>query len=154
MAAGNVIPYTTNMTDPVVSGGIDLDSDTIVCVLLGAGYTPNRTAHAVWSDVSAHELATGGGYTAGGQALSGKSVTHSAGTGTFDADNVAWNGTISAKYAVLVRRAGGSLANGDLLVAYADLNTDSGSAVLASTGAAFTVSWNAAGILTLTANAS
>lgn len=32
MPAGNVIPYITHMTDPVVSGGIDLDSDTIVAV--------------------------------------------------------------------------------------------------------------------------
>jgi len=155
MPAGNVIPYTTNMTDPVVSGGIDLDSDTIVCVLLGAGYTPNRTSHALWSDISAQEIASGSGYTSGGQALSGKAVTHSAGAGTFDADDVVWSSsTITAKYAALVRRAGGSLASGDLLIAYVDLDTASGSATVASLNAAFTVQWNAAGILTLTGNSS
>lgn len=155
MPAGNVIPYTINMTDPVVSGGIDLDSDTIVCVLLANTYTPSRTGHALWSDVSTHELATGSGYTAGGVALANKSMTHSGGTGTFDADDVSWpNATITAKYAVLVRRAGGSLASGDLLVAYVDLETASGTATVSSLNAAFTVQWNANGILTVTGNSS
>jgi len=154
MAAGNFIPYTTNMTDPVVSGGIDLDSDTIVCVLLGSGYTPARTTHATWADVSAEEI-SGTGYTAGGQALANKTMTHSSGTGTFDADNVVWStATITAKYAVLVRRAGASLVSGDLLIGYVDLNTASGSATVSSTAADFTVAWNASGIATLTANAS
>lgn len=154
MATGNVIPYTINMTDVAVSGGIDLDTDTIVCVLLGSGYTPSRTGHSLWSDVSANEI-TGTGYTAGGVALTTKSVTHSGGTGTFDADDVSWaSATITAKYAVLVRRAGASLVSGDLLIAYLDLDTSSGSATVSSTGAAFTVQWNAAGIMTLTANAS
>jgi hypothetical protein len=154
MAVGNVIPYTTNMTDPVVSGGIDLDSDTIVCVLLSASYTPGRTTHSLWSDVSTYEI-TGTGYTAGGAALAGKAVTHSSGTGKFDADDVSWTtATITAKYAVLVRRAGGSLVSGDLLIGYLDLNTDSGSATASSTASTFTVQWNAAGIMTLTGNSS
>lgn len=154
MAASNWIPYTINMTDPVVSGGIDLDSDTIVCVLLGTGYTPGRTTHSLWSDVSAQEI-SGTGYTAGGTALASKTNTHSGGTGTWDAADVAWTtATITAKYAVLVRRAGGSLVSGDLLIAYCDLNTDSGSATVSSTGATFTVAMNASGILTITGNSS
>lgn len=154
MAAGNWIPYTTNMTDPALSGGADLDSDTIVCVLLSASYTPNRTAHSAWSDVSAYEV-SGTGYTAGGQALANKTMTHSGGIGTWDADDVVWSSsTITAKYAALVRRAGGSLVSGDLLLAYVDLNTASGSATLASAGGSFTIAMNAAGIMTVTANAS
>lgn len=154
MAASNVIPFTVTMTDPVVSGGIDLDSDTIVCVLLSASYTPGRTTHSTWADLSAYEV-TGTGYTAGGQELAGKAVTHSSGTGKFDADDVVWSGsTITAKYAALVRRAGASLVSGDLAIAYADLNTDSGAATMASAGGPFTVAWNAAGILTLTGNSS
>lgn len=154
MAAGNFIPYTINMTDPVVSGGIDLDSDTIVCVLLGAGYTPGRTTHSLWSDISAQEI-SGTGYTAGGAALANKTMTHSGGTGTFDADDVSWaTATITAKYAALVRRAGGSLVSGDLLIGYVDLNTASGSATVSSTGATFQITWNASGILTVTGNSS
>ena len=79
----------------------------------------------------------------------------SGGTGTWDAADVAWTtATITAKYAVLVRRAGGSLVSGDLLIAYCDLNPDSGSATISSTGATFTVAMNASGIMTVTANAS
>lgn len=154
MAAGNVIPYTTNMTDPALSGGIDLDSDTIVCVLLSASYTPGRTTHSTWADVSAYEV-SGTGYTAGGQALANKTMTHSGGTGTWDADDVVWSSsTIEAKYAVLVKRAGGSLVSGDLLIGYCDLNAASGSATLASAGGAYTITWNASGIMTVTGNAS
>jgi len=154
MATGNVIPYTTVMTDPAVSGGVDLDSDTIVCVLLSAAYTPNRLTHATWADLSAYEI-TGTGYTAGGQELAGKAMTHSAGTGKFDADDVTWaTATITAKYAALVRRAGASLVSGDLAIAYVDLNTDDPADTVASLAAAFTVQWNAAGIMTLTGNSS
>ena len=154
MAAGNWIPYTITMTDVAVSGGIDLDSDTIVCVLLGTGYTPGRTTHSTWADISAQEI-TGTGYTTGGVALANKANTHSGGTGTWDADDVSWStATITAKYAVLVRRAGGSLVSGDLLIAYCDLNTASGSATVSSTGATFTVAMNASGILTITGNSS
>lgn len=154
MAVGNVIPYTLTMTDPVVSGGIDLDSDTIVCVLLSASYTPDRTAHSTWADVSAYEIA-GTGYTAGGVALANKAMTHSAGTGKWDADDVTWaTATITTKYAVLVRRAGGSLVSGDLLIAYEDLNTDGVSDTVSSIAGPFTVTWNAAGIITIIANAS
>jgi hypothetical protein len=154
MPAGNFIPYTINATDVLLSGGIDLDTDTIVGILVGTGYTPNRTAHSLFSDVSANEV-TGTGYTAGGIALSSKTMTHSAGTGTFDAADLTWStSTITAKYCVLIRRAGGSLASGDLLIGYVDLDTTSGSSTVTSTGGNFTVAWNASGILTVTANAS
>ena len=154
MAAGNFIPYTINMTDPAVSGGIDLDSDTIVAVLLSASYTPGRTTHSLWSDVSAYEV-SGTGYSAGGSALANKTMTHSSGTGTWDADDVSWaTATLTAKYVVLVRRAGVSLVSGDLLIGYMDLNTASGSATVNPSGAALTVQWNASGILTVTGNSS
>ncbi|WP_372918758.1 hypothetical protein [Sandarakinorhabdus sp.] len=141
------------MTDPVVSGGIDLDSDTIVCVLLSSGYTPNRTGHSLWSDVSAQQV-TGSGYTAGGVVLANSTMTHSAGTGKWDADDVSWAAsTITAKYLVFVRRAGGALVNGDLLIAYLDLETAGGS--VSSTAATFAANWHATnGIMGLTSNAS
>ncbi len=152
MPAGNVIPYTIGLQG-INRGLIDLDTDTIVCVLLTSSYTPNRTAHDTWSDVSAAEVATGGGYTAGGEALANKAVTHNAGTVTFDADDVSWSSaTITAKYAALVKRAAGALDPGDLLVAYVDLDTGGGS--VTSTASTFAVAWNAAGILTATGNAS
>ncbi len=152
MPAGNVIPYTIGLQG-INRGLIDLDTDTIVCVLLTSSYTPGRTTHSLWSDLSAAEVATGGNYTAGGVALANKVVSHAGGTVTFDADDVAWAAaTITAKYAALVKRAGGSLVAGDLAVAYVDLDTGGGS--VTSTAATFTVAWNASGILTATGNAS
>jgi hypothetical protein len=56
------------------SGNINLTSDSIKLALLTSGYTPNLTSHVHWSDVSASE-ASGTGYTAGGQALTSKSLT-------------------------------------------------------------------------------
>lgn len=152
MAAGAFIPYTVNL-DALVSGGVDLDSDTIVCALLTSSYTPGRTTHSAWSDASAAEV-SGGGYTAGGVALTGKTVTHSGGTVTFDADDAVIGAavTATAKYAVLVRRAGGALAAGDLLIAYADLDTGGGS--VTGLGGAFTVQFSASGIFTVTGNSS
>ncbi len=155
MAAGNFIPFTANMTDVLMSGGIDLDSDTIVAVLLSASYTPGRTTHSTWADLSAYELATGSGYTAGGSALANKTMTHSGGTGTWDADDVSWTtATLTAKYVALVRRAGGSLVSGDLLIGYMDLNTAGGSSTVSSTNSTFAVQWSASGIMTVTGNAS
>lgn len=154
MAAGNFIPYTINMTDVLESGGIDLDSDTIVAVLLSASYTPGRTTHSLWSDVSAYEV-TGTNYSAGGVALANKTMTHSGGTGTWDADDVSWTtATLTAKYVALVRRAGGSLVSGDLLIGYMDLNTAGGSSTVSSTNSTFAVQWSASGIMTVTGNAS
>lgn len=100
--------------------------------------------------------ATGSGaFTSAGVALANKSMTHTAGTGKWDADDVTWaTATITAKYAVLVRQAGGSLVSGDLLIAYEDLNTDGVSETVSSIAGPFTVTWNAAGIITIIANAS
>ena len=151
MAAGNVIPYTIGLQG-INRALIDLDTDTIMCALLTSSYTPGRTTHDTWSDVSGTEI-TGTGYTGDGVALANKVVSHAGGTVTFDADDVSWAAaSFTAKYAVLVKKAGGSLVAGDLLVAYLDLDTGGGS--VTATAATFTVAWNAAGILTATGNAS
>lgn len=146
MAAGSVTVYSPAALS-LGTAGFNLSSDTIICALLGNGYTPNATTHTLWSDVSAQEV-TGTGYTAGGIALTSQSWTTSAGTATFTAANVTWaNSTITARYAVLVRRAGASLVAGDRLLAYVDLT---GGGTISSTSAAFTIQWNASGIFTLT----
>lgn len=45
-------------------------SDSLKMILLGSGYTPNLDTNVHYSDISANELASGSGYTAGGAALS------------------------------------------------------------------------------------
>jgi hypothetical protein len=118
--------------------GFNIGSDTIVMVLVTSGYTPVTNTHATWADVSANEVSTGGGYTAGGQSVTA-SVSLSTGTVTFNLTAVTWSSaTITAKYAVLVRRGSSSLVSGDKLLAYLDLNSGGGS--VSSSSGNFTVS--------------
>jgi hypothetical protein len=148
MAASNFLVYGEAILN-IHKGLLDLDTGTIVAVLLGSGYTPDDNAHGLWSDLSGAELSTAGGYTAGGVALSGVTVTRSTGTIKFDADDVVWNpATLTAKYVALVKRAGGSLVSGDYAIGYSQLETG-GAGTLSPSGAPLTVAWNAGGIFTV-----
>lgn len=52
----------------------DLDSDDLRVTLHTSGYTPDLDTHDFVADLT-NELATGGGYTAGGLAVAAKSIT-------------------------------------------------------------------------------
>lgn len=137
--------------EAIHEGAIDLDTHTFVITLHTSSYTPNQSTHTTWADVSASEV-SGAGYTAGGQALSSVTVTRSGLAVTFDAADVTWTtATITAKYAVITKRAGGSLVSGDLLLCYCDLDEGGGS--VSSTAANFAVNMNASGIFVTTAAA-
>lgn len=145
MAAGTVTLYGA-AKENIAKALIDLDTDSFVVTLLGSGYTPAANTNATWSDISANQI-TGTGYTAGGAALTGVTVTRSGGTVTFDADDVSWtSSTLTAKYAVIAKKAGGSLAGTDLLLAYVELETGS---TVSTTNGTLAINWNASGIFTL-----
>lgn len=74
MATLTVRPYGQFATK-LANKEIDLDSDAITITLHTSSYTPNFDTHAYVSDLT-NELATGGGYTAGGIALSSLSRTY------------------------------------------------------------------------------
>lgn len=60
---------------------IDWVGDTIKLALVTSAYSPDQDTHVFWSDVSTAELATGNGYTTGGNTIAGtKAVTYNAGT--------------------------------------------------------------------------
>lgn len=83
---------------------IDLNSDTFKVILLSSAWTPDLATNAAYSDISTHELATGNGYTNGGQALTTVTWANSAGTQTWDADDPSWSATdsgITARYAAI-----------------------------------------------------
>ena len=63
-APGPILPYYSAALD-LLDGTIDLDTDTIKAVLLASGYTPNRSTHTVYADLT-DELSTANGYTSGG----------------------------------------------------------------------------------------
>lgn len=80
----------------------NFSSHTIKVALMGSGHTFNP-AHSVWSDVSSNEV-TGSGYTAGGQALAGKTVAKddTNNRAYFSANNAVWdNVTVTFYHAVL-----------------------------------------------------
>jgi hypothetical protein len=148
MPAGNFTVYGV-AKENILKALIDLDGDTFQAVLVTSSYTPNTNTHSAWSSVSGSEV-VGTGYTAGGVTISALTVVHSAGTVTVDsATNPSWtSSTITAKYCVVVKRAGGSLVAGDLLLGYVDLETGGGS--VSTTNGTFTVTWNASGLFTVT----
>src|SRR6185312_10764827 len=148
MAAGNVTVYSNAVLE-LTKAQMNLPTDTFVVTLVTSSYTPAPNTDAQWSAVSADEVPAGGGYTAGGVVLTGLSDTLTSGTVTWTASAVSWdNATITAKYAVIVHRAGASLAPTDLLLSYVDLNSGGGS--VSSTNGTFSITWNASGIFTLT----
>lgn len=150
MAAGNWIVYGPAL-EAYHKGTIDLDTDTFRMVLVTSSYTPAQNTDDAWSDISANEVAAGGGYSTHGKLVT-QSVTRASNVVTFDCDDQSWTAsTITAKYAVLVKDANGdgSLAAGDVPLAYCDLESGGGS--LSSTSDAFSVTINASGVFTVTA---
>jgi len=98
------------------NGQINFTSDTIKIALVGSGYTPNRNTQGAWSTVSPNEV-SGAGYTAGGQTLTGKTLTYSSFVFKMDANDVTWTGlTANARYAVVYD----DTATGKPLIGYVD----------------------------------
>jgi hypothetical protein len=124
---------------------IDIDTDSLKVMLCTSGYTPDQDAHQYKSDVT-NEV-TGTGYTAGGVALTGVTVTYTAGTNVIKVagSNPSWSSsTITARYAVLYDSSPASDATRPLLAFQnfgADVSTISGT---------FQITWNASGIFTIT----
>lgn len=131
MATSNWIKFTRN------EGKIDFSSVTARMVLVRATYTPDQDNDETWADVSTHENAASGGYTQNGQAVT-FSGTPGTNLITWDIGNVTWtsNPTFTTKYPMLVADAddNGTLASTDLIIAYADLDTSSGSAEITANG--------------------
>lgn len=147
MAAGAFTVYG-NCKLALTKKLIDLSADTFVMTLVTASYTPSANADSLWSSVSANELSTAGGYTAGGVVLASETDTLTTGTVTWTCTSPSW-ASFSAgpfRYGVIVRRAGGSLVAGDLLICYSDLG---GGSNITGTGGTFTVTISASGIFTV-----
>ena len=132
MASGVYNRFKANLMNKVV----DLEADTINVSL----YDDSHSFTASDTDyTTTNELASTGGYTQGGQALSGKAVTEAA-TTKWDATDIAWtSATFTAYHAVIWD----STAGNDLIA-----SIDFGGAQTVSSGT-FTIQWHADGIITL-----
>lgn len=124
---------------------IDFDSDTIKVMLCTSAYTPNQDTHQYKSSVTNEVVGTG--YTATGATLASATVTYDTATNTvkLDAADTTWaTSTITARYAVIYDATPASDATRPL-IAYVDFGAD-----VVSSGGNFTITWDAAGIATIT----
>lgn len=138
--------WYSNGLKAVASGSVNWTADTIKVALLDSGYAPNQDADTVWADVSAHEVAAGNGYTAGGATLAGKSINLDAATNVVSLRGSAsvWTPgvgeTLTGHYLVVYKSTGA-------LLGYIDLGAD-----VSATNADWTSTWDATdGVLKLTA---
>jgi len=125
----------------LVTGAVDLDTDTFYALLLTSSYTP-AVAHAFRSDLTAE--VSGTGYTAGGQALTGVTVTRTAGTAKFTFAPVVWTAaTLTARSLAIYKRRGGAAGVDELI------GVDTFAADQSSSAGTWTYTPNAAGFLTV-----
>ena len=121
---------------------VDWLADPITVALTSSAYTPDQDAHEFFSSVT-NELATGNGYTAGGQLLTGKTVTIDAATNQcrLKAGNPQWTTavgqTLTARKAVIYKNTGTPATSP--LLAVVDFGADKS----ASDGGSFAVAWDA-----------
>lgn len=131
----------------IADGTIDLDSDTFKCILLASSWTPSLSADDAYADISANELSTANGYTAGGFTCTNVTWVNSSGTMTFDMDDPTWTasgGAITARYAAIFS----DTSTGDKLLCYSLLDQTPAD-VSAADGTAFVVQINASGVFQL-----
>ncbi len=123
-------------------GPMDLLSDTIKLTLHTTTYAPNQSTNETKTDAT-NELATGGGYTALGQALASKTYAASALVTTFDAADVTWTAfTNTFRYGVIWDDT--PTAPADPLIALIDNTSQT------ITAMDLVFQWNASGIFTIT----
>lgn len=128
----------------LASGSINWGSDTIKVALATSSYTPDQDAHVFFNDIT-NEV-TGTGYTAGGATLGSKTSNYTSGTNTqvLDAADTSWTtSTITARYAIIYKSTGTSSTSP--LIGYVNFGAD-----VSSSGGTFQITWDAAGIFTIT----
>ena len=126
---------------------VDFVGDTIKVALTTSTYTPNQDTHDFFDDIT-NELPTAGGYTAGGAALAGKTLTYDTGTNEvrLDANDSSWtSATFTARYAIVYKDTG--TASTSPLMGYIDFGGDQS----VSSGT-FSIVYDATGVLKATAS--
>lgn len=112
----------------LVTGLIDLDSDTFKLMMTTSAYTPNQDTHDFRNDIT-NEV-SGDGYTAGGATLTGVSVSYDAGTNQVRVawDDVSWaDSTITGARTLVIYKSRGGASSADELLAYLTLDADASS---------------------------
>jgi len=126
------------------NGEINFTTGSVKAMLATSSYVPNRDTHRYKSSVT--NEAVGTGYTAGGKALTTKSISWNTSTHTLvlDCDDIVWTtATVQARYLIFYVDTGTAATSP--LICYVDFGAD-----VTSTGGSFTAAIPAAGFLTFT----
>ena len=130
----------------VMTGTVDLNTDTLKIMLTTSAYTPDQDAHDFRDDVT-NEIGASGSYSTGGGTITGTSVTYDAASNEI---RMVWDdlsftsATITARTAVLYKSRGGA-ASADELIAYCTESAD-----VSSTASTFTVDVPTTAVLKVT----
>jgi len=131
----------------LLDAGINLGTDTIKVALLDSNYVPNIDTDEFFSGISADELGTANGYTAGGSTLAGKATTVDTvnDRAVFDANDVSWTltGPITFRYAVMYKDTGNPATSPVIMV------EDFGAGGVTAPAGTLTLQFNANGIIHL-----
>lgn len=130
----------------VCNQSLNFTTDTIKVGLVTSAYTPNQDTDQFWSTPQASEV-SGTGYTAGGITLTSPTIIYDTSTNEvrFDAADIAWtSSSFTGRYAIIYKSTG--TASTSPLLAYVNFGADQ----TVSSGT-FTISWDATGILQVTA---
>jgi len=122
-------------------------SQDIYVALLDNTYTPDLATDIYFSDVLAKEI-SGTGYTHLGAALASKTCTVAGHVTTFDAANTTWTGSTltNVRYAVIFyNKSDDTDHEASLLIGYVDFGEDK-----STVAGTLTITWDAAGIFTIT----
>ena len=135
------IVYTT-FKQQLLNAGINFGTAQVKVALVSYTYTPSQDSDAFFSTIGTNEV-TGIGYTAGGTVVTPGTVTTSTHTAVYSSGSVTWGtSTISAAAGVLYMNTG--TASNSPLIGYLDFG-----GTQTSSAGAFTIQWNASGIVNL-----
>lgn len=133
--------YTATFRDALENViALNLDAENYKCALYTNTLTPNFDSDPA-SYSSTNEV-SGTGYTAGGVALTGSTLTAASGNLTYDATDVSWATSTIAN-------ARGAIIYADALTPKALICAVNFGADYSTTAGTFTVQWNASGIWVL-----
>lgn len=137
----------TKLSLTLANGLVDLTGDSLKMMLLDS-YTVGSTqdtAQFVADVLAVATEASGTGYTAGGKSLASITFAEAGHVYTLDSADITWAAsTITASFALLYDATPGSDITSPV-IGYYDLGGD-----VSSAGGAFTLTINAAGLLTMT----
>ncbi len=124
----------------------NLETDVLKMGIVDATITPSAgDGTPTWSDYSANEVSTAGGYTAGGEIIENNTYTESSGVGTLNGDDIVIaqnaSGFTDGYWGILYS----DTASSDNAFAFLDLGGP-----VSEVAGPITVTWNASGILTVT----